>query len=834
MRFLASAAVAAWMVAVGPIVCLGQVEDGRREADRFFESQVRPLFVERCVKCHGPEQQKGGLRLDVPDAVRVGGDSGPPVEPGHPDESLLIEAIHYDGLKMPPTGRLSEPEIQVLERWVAEGAHWPSRGAETGGMIAIRMGGAEFSEAERAWWAFQPVRRSELPDLARRAWGHGAIDRFVGASLESAGLTPAAEADRRTLIRRLSFDLTGLPPAPEEVARFEADESPGAYERLVDAMLASPRYGERWGRHWLDLVRYAETDGYKADAYRPEAWRYRDWVIDALNGDMPYDRFLTEQLAGDELDPGDPRLRVATSFLRLWAFEYNQRDVEGQWANILNDMTDVTADVVLGLGMGCARCHDHKFDPIRQEDYFRLQAFFAPMIPRDDLVVADAASERDRIVRESAWHLLTADLRSEIAEIERPYARKAASDALAKFQPHLKAILAKPPGERSPRERQIAYFMERQLVEEFGKIDDLVKGKDKDLRDGLKRRLARYDAYRPPSPARALTATDVGAEAPEVVIPGDRKGQPVAPGYLSILEPETAEIGRPAAGSASTGRRLTLARWLTSRDHPLVPRVIVNRLWQYHFGRGLVATASDFGTLGELPSHPELLDWLAAELVDGGWSLKHLHRAIVLSATYRQGRANPAMAVAARRIDPENRLLWERQPRRLEAEPLRDAMLWASGELQALGHVPDAPALAPRRSIYTRLSRNQPDGFLSVFDGPDGSSSLPLRNVTTTATQALLLVNGAWTLDRAGRFAARLEAERPGSFVERVERGFWLALARPPTRDELIESVAFVKQQAKTFEAEPGGTRAPAEVQRAALLDFCHALLNTNAFLYVD
>jgi hypothetical protein len=819
---------------LGSVLLPCQAQDDPRDADRFFESQVRPLLVERCVKCHGPEEQKGGLRLDVPDAVRLGGDSGPPVEPGHPAESLLIEAIHYEGLKMPPTGRLAEREIKVLERWVAEGANWPSHGLEPGAAATGRSHGAEFTDAERSWWAFQPAQRAQPPPVRSTGGIRNEIDLFIQAKLEANGLEAAPEADGRTLIRRLSFDLTGLPPAPDEVAAFEANPSADAYERLVDKLLASPRYGERWGRHWLDLVRYAETDGYKADAHRPEAWRYRDWVIDALNADTPYDRFITEQLAGDELDPGDPRLRVATSFLRLWAFEFNQRDVEGQWTNILNDMTDITGDVFLGLGMGCARCHDHKFDPIRQEDYYRLQAFFAPMIPRDDLPVADAASERDRIVREAAWSVMTADIRAELAALERPYVKKSAEGALAKFQPHLKDVLAKAPEDRSPRERLLAYFMERQLVEEFGKLDDLVKGKDKDLRDSLKRQLATFERYRPPVPPRALTATDVGDEAPEVVIPGDRKKRPIAPAFLSILGSETADPESGSYDEPTTGRRLALARWLTRADNPLVARVIVNRLWQYHFGKGLVATTSDFGTLGEVPSHPELLDWLARELVDNGWSLKALHRAMVLSATYRQGRADAAAREIAHAIDPDHRLLWEREPRRLEAEPLRDAMLWTSGELEALGHMADAPADKPRRSIYTRQGRNQPDFFLSAFDGPDGSSSLPQRNVTTTPTQALLLVNGPWTLDRAHQFAARLQHERPEALVDRVEHAFWLTLSRPPTRDELVESVQFLMRQSARFESEPGATRAPAQARHEALFDFCHALLNANAFLYVD
>jgi mono/diheme cytochrome c family protein len=811
-------------------------DDAAREAERFFEAEVRPLLAKNCVKCHGADQQKGGLRLDSRDALLAGGDSGPVVEPGHPEESPLIEAVHYDGLKMPPTGRLDADQVRVLERWVSLGAPWPSDGHAVAGPVRDGTSrGGRIDDEARAWWAFQPLARPEPPAVGDAAWPRNPIDRFILARLEGAGLAPAPEADRRTLIRRLTFDLHGLPPSPEVVEAFVADERPDAYERLVDRLLASPRYGERWARHWLDLVRFAESDGYRQDAFRPEAWRYRDWVIAAFNADMPYDRFVIEQLAGDELAPDDPALRIPTAFLRLWPYEFNQRDVPGQWATILNDLTDVTGDVFLGTGLACARCHDHKFDPILQRDYYRIQAFFTPLLPRDDLPLGPADEVADYHVRNAAWALRTADLREQIAAIERPHRQAAQAEAFAKFQPGLQAILRKPAAERSDAERQLAYLMERQLVEEFGKIDGRIKGDEKKRYDALTKQLAAFDALKPPEPPRAFTATDVSPEPPPTVIPGDRSGTEVEPGYLAVLDERPAVVETPAPGSRTSGRRLTLARWLTRPDHPLTTRVIANRLWQYHFGRGLSATPSDFGHLGEAPSHPELLDWLANELVTHDWRLKDIHRLIVTSAAYRQGLADAIAAAAGHGVDPENRLLWQRAPRRLDAESIRDALLAASGELASFPGGPSVGADTPRRTIFTRQLRNSLDPLLDAFDAPDGSASTPARNQTTTPVQALRLVNGRWALARAERFADRLERECPGDSGGQVERAYGLALGRRPEAGERREALRFLDEQAALARgAACDEAPTPSEAAHAALVDFAHALLLSNGFLYVD
>ncbi len=682
-------------LALGLAVPLAQAAD-ELAPERFFELNVRPVLAEHCQKCHGSETQKGGLRLDSRVSALEGGDSGPAVVPGKLDESLLVEAVHHDGLRMPPKTRLESDQIQVLERWVEMGAPWP----DSAGSTPTRPT-AEFTAEDRAWWAFQPLKRPEPPIVSRQVWNQNPIDAFILAKLEENALEPAPEADRATLIRRLSFDLLGLPPSPEEVQDFVDDSAPDAYERLVDRMLESPQYGERLARLWLDLVRYAESDGYKADYDRPEAWRYRDYVVRSFNQDKPYDRFLTEQLAGDEIDPDDPELRTATQYLRLWPYEYNQRDVWNQRQIILNDITDVTADVVLGLGFACARCHNHKFDPILQRDYFRLQAFFTPLLPRDDLPLDTVEHERDRRVETAAWELMTAEIREEIGRIEAPHRAQARKDAIAKYPAETKAVILKDPSERSPLERQIAYLAERQILEEFTKIDTRIKGDERKRYDELQKQLATFDRYKPKEPPPAFTATDVGPEAPDTVIPGDRRGEPIEPGFLTLLEPGPASIETPAPDSHSTGRRLTLARWITKPDHPLTSRVMVNRIWQKHFGTGLVATSSDFGRLGEPPSHPELLDWLAVQFVQEGWSLKTLTRRIVTSQTYRQASArSPEALESALRIDPENRLLWHRQVTRLDAEQVRDAMLSASGELEARKGGPSADGSKPRRSLY--------------------------------------------------------------------------------------------------------------------------------------
>jgi mono/diheme cytochrome c family protein len=798
---------------------------------RFFENKVRPLLAEKCYACHGPEKQKGGLRLDSRAALLKGGENGAAVVAGKPDESLLVDAVNYAGPEMPPSGKLDPSEIDTLTRWIAVGAPWPDRAAPM-------PRGKTISRADRAHWSLQPLRtvqeaeRAGAGDLAAghswSDWPKTAIDRFILKDLLEKGLTPSAEAARQTLIRRATFDLTGLPPTPAEVDDFVQDPAPDAYERLVDRLLSSPRYGQRWARHWLDLVRYAESDGHRQDAYRPDAWRYRDYVVRSFNRDKPYDRFVTEQLAGDELAPGDLELRLAVGYLRLGTYEFNQRDVRGQRADILNDITDVTGEVFLGLSIGCARCHDHKFDPISQKDYYRLQAFFTPLLPRDDLPLATPAecAEHDR--RQADWERATTEIRRQIARIEEPYRHRAAAGAIAKFQDEIKAILAKPVSAQTPLEIQLAALASRQVSLEYDR-EPALKGQDESRRNELKKQLIRFQERKPAPLARVLTVTDVGPDSPATTIPGKSDARPIEAGFLSVLDPAPASVELPPGAPSSTGRRLALARWLCRADNPLTARVMVNRVWQAHFGVGLVATSSDFGHLGEAPSHPELLDWLAREFVGGGWQLKRLHRLIMTSAVYRQSAEFDQSAdEPGRRVDPSNRLLSKRTVLRLDAEELRDLMLTVSGEMEGTLGGPSVTSDRPRRAIDTKVIRNSQDALLDAFDAPSGYLSVGRRNTTTTPTQALLLLNGDWTLARARAFARRLDRTTSRTAAERITLAYRLAYGREPEAEERNQALAFLDAQARRMSA---GTSRP---DLEALVDFCHVLLNSSELLYVD
>ena len=788
------------------------------EQKKFFEEKIRPILVANCFKCHSDKEQKGNLRLDSAEAAMAGGESGAVIVPGKPEESLLVEAINYQSLEMPPDGKLGEEAIAALTEWVRLGAPFPGHGGAGGGP-ALRTGKNKITDEDRGWWAFQPVKDLSLPPVEGDDRSRTLIDQFLLARADSQAGSQRHEADKRTLLRRLSFDLVGLPPTIEDVETFTTDASPDAYERLADRLLASPRFGERWARHWLDLVRYAESDGYKADAYRPHAWRYRDYVIRSLNADKPYDRFMAEQIAGDELAPHDPDALIATGYYRVGIYEYNQRDVRTQWSVILSDITDVTADVFLGMGISCARCHDHKFDPLLQKDYYRLQAFFAPIIQRDDVPAATPEQIADYQRRLAAWEEKTAAIRRELDELERQPIENAANAFIAKFPDDIESYFTK--SERAPLEEQLRRLASRQIVEEGGKIDFTKKLKDEKLArwKELKEQLAKFDADKPAPLPEAMMVSDVSHIPPPVTIPGKRDAEEILPGILSVLDEGPLNYQTPATTSHSTGRRSALAQWLGSVENPLTPRVMVNRLWQYHFGRGLVESSSDFGRLGQPPSHPELLDHLAAEFVRGGWEMKRMHRRIVASAAYRQASVqSPKSKVQSQDDTPQSEFRNPQStPRRLDAEQIRDAALAATGELDGRSGGEGSAWETTRRSIYLKVLRNKRDAVLDVFDVPDGSSSTPQRNVTTTPTQSLLMINGPWMLERARSLAARIErdAKQP---ADQVSLAYRLVFARMPTAEEEADAVAFVSGQ------QP----------RERLADLCHVLLNSNEFIYVD
>ncbi|MGE3780554.1 MAG: DUF1553 domain-containing protein, partial [Pirellulaceae bacterium] len=521
-----------------------------------------------------------------------------------------------------------------------------------------------------------------------------------------------------------------------------------------------------------------------------------------------------EQLAGDELPEITLDALAATSYLRHWTYEYNQRDVRTQWNNILNDVTDVTAEVFLGLSVGCARCHDHKFDPIPRKDYYRLQAFFAPLLPRDDIPFL-AGPERNRYETElEAWEQQASGIRREMAQLEESLRERAADVAINKFPPDIRPMIRKPPSERTPFEHQLAELAGRQIIEELAKLDAGAKLKGAELErwKALKQQLTELEKQRPATPPFAFTVTDVGPEGPHPAIPSDRSQQPIPPGFLSVLDPGEAKI--TPISSHSTGRRTALAEWIASPHNPLTPRVLVNRVWQYHFGQGIVPTSSDFGHMGDAPTHPELLDWLAKWYVDQGWRLKPLHRLIVRSSAYRQSSLVPPRAdgdgitdatqgdpgllgasLDPLMVDPENKLLWHMPVRRLDAEQIRDASLAVSGELDETRGGPSVEASKPRRTIYTKVIRNTRDPLLDVFDAPDNFNSTSSRNVTTTPTQALLMINGPWMLQRAQSLALRLHRECGQDPRERIERAFRLAIGRDPDSTELAAATEFLGRE---------------------------------------
>jgi len=767
-----------------------------RDQIEFYEKGVQPLLAENCYKCHSHQSDKikGGFVLDSRDALLKGGETGPAIVPGEPDKSLLIKAVRHvdEDLQMPPKKKLAEEQIALLEKWVKMGAPYSDK------MVAQTAPpkSRKITDEDRKWWAFQKVRAVTIPEVNDAGWARNPVDKFVFARLQTAGLKPAREADKRVLIRRAYFDVLGLPPTAEQVEGFVGDGSPGAYEKLIDGVLQNPAYGEKWARHWLDLVRFAESDGYKSDSFRPGAWRYRDYVIRSLNEDKPYDRFLMEQLAADELWPNDPDTLIGVSYLRLWIYEYNQRNVKAQWASILNDITDVTGDAFLGLGMQCARCHDHKFDPILQKDYYRLQGFFAAILPLEDAPLATAEAMHEYRVQRVKWEEKTADIRGQIEVLERPAREKSEKAVVDKLPKEIQEIMRMPASDRTPYEQQIRDLAYRQVTEEEDKLDGKYKNQEK--LDELKKALAGYDEFKPKPLPSGLLVKDVGPKAPPVTIPKDKSQTPIEPGFLTLLDEAPAKIEPPISNPQSTGRRTSLARWIADPANPLTARVAINRVWQRHFGRGIVATSSDFGHLGEPPSHPELLDWLANYFVEHHWSLKEMHRLILTSATYRQSAtlADARQTERAALVDPDNHLLWRQNLRRLESDQIRDAMLWVSGELDAKPAGPSVDASKPRRTVYTKWLRNSRDPLLDAFDPPDPYASTAQRNVTTTPMQSLVMINGPYVLQRAQELAGRIQKLGLTREEDLVSAAYRLAWARNPSGEEKTRGKAFLVEQA--------------------------------------
>jgi mono/diheme cytochrome c family protein len=767
-----------------------------------YTSQIKPILTEHCVTCHGAAKPRGGLRLDTAAAAMAGGKGGPAVLPGRGALSPLIEALRGDGatdrmpLNRPP---LSSAEIKLIETWIDQGAN--AKPGEKPGVPPAKV-----------HWAFVSPSRPAVPKVARKGWARNPIDCFIQARLEEAGLSPSAEADRRTLIRRLSLDLTGLPASPEEVDAFFNDDGPGAADRVVDRLLGSPHFGERWARLWLDQARYADSNGFNIDAPR-SIWKYRDWVIAAINSGMAFDRFATLQLAGDLLPGDDFAPRIATGFHRNTLI--NQEggiDVEQFRVESIVDRVNTTGTVFLGLTVGCAQCHDHKYDPISQREYYQLYAFFNN-VDEPELEIATA---RELDMRRKA--------RAEIDALHRAVAKKYADlderEQRWEKTVNLEFTQAQEADVRlafdSPREKR-SKAQCRALIE-------LMMASEADFRAEYEA-LLKLRAAEPKFVATMVVSEHKGRPRPSHIhLGGDftRKGDRIEPGVPRVLP------GLANQSPSTPADRLDLARWLVDRRNPLSARVVVNRIWQVYFGRGLVETDNDFGTQGSYPSHPELLDWLACELMDCGWSEKPIHRLIAGSRAYRQASVHRS---DGQTMDPDNRLLWRQSRLRLDAELIRDAALACSGLLtrkvggpsvfppqpdgvMTLGQMkrPWVADVGPdrfRRGLYTFFWRATPNAFLTTFDAPGGVQTCTRRLRSNTPLQALTLLNDPASFEIAQGLAARILAERPAPATDRdrLERAFQLCLGRPASPSELETLEKLLEQE----RAEP----VPAEKHRA-------------------
>ena len=855
-----------------------------------FTDHIRPIMERSCWNCHGEAAQLSDLDLSSREGALEGGTKGPAIVPGRAEDSRLFRMVAgLDQPAMPMSGDLlSDTELAAVRTWIDEGAHWDAGEVTAADDALAALENDALPPGARDYWAFRHPEQTPVP--ASREFDHP-VDRFLEASRKDAGLTAAPRADRLTLLRRAYLDLIGLPPTPGQVQEFLADTERGAWERLIDKLLDSPHYGERWGRHWMDVARYADTDGFEQDYVRPNAWRYRDYIIDAFNDDKPYNQFLREQFAGDELDHVTDETRIATGFLRSGPrVNFREKDNPERRHDYLDDMLATVGRGVLGMTVHCARCHDHKFDPILQKDYYSMQASIFgyveidyPLLDRDE---ADAYFAAMREIDERQQ-----PLRDKVDEIETPYREELRATMIReRFPENVQAAAFKPEAERTRGEQLLATQV-LTINPPRAQVAAALTPEDKARVDELSARIAALEDERPPAPAMAHIVTDgdyrfapdgpgdqvIGCPEcrtpPEVdgtylyeeggsayqappnyfLIRGDpfSPGSPMSPGFLTAAtygDPPT-EIPRP--DGRTSGRRLALAEWIASRDNPLTARVMANRIWHHHFGRGIVRTLDNLGRMGDAPTHPELLDWLAVEFMDRGWSIKEMHRLLMTSEAYRM--ASSFRHGASADADPENNLLWHYRGQRLEAEILRDAIMTVSGGIDltvggpaVFPHIPadilfqsdgkgfwcgSPPAgrriTAPstglwceepdrpevwRRSVYVFRRRSLGFPFFDTFDLPDQNQTAAARNVSTVSTQALTLMNNPFVLNQAELFAARLEREAPGDLDAQIDLAYLIALTREPS--DLEREIA----------------RGLATEQ--SLVDFTHVMMNLNEFLY--
>jgi hypothetical protein len=824
-----------------------------------FDRDIRPILVARCLNCHGEKKQSGGLRLDAKSSAMRGGRGGPVIVAGKATESLLYQRVTApnDDQRMPPTGeRLSLAEVSALKTWIDAGAVWPEGDSRDGWLSGGTTHARSDQRNDRSQhWAWRPIKRPAVPRVSsaiiRKQWpqsstsnGRNPIDLFIAAQLAQAGLKMSPEADRRTLIRRLSFDLLGLPPTPERVRVFVNDGDPQAYEKLVDEMLQSPRYGERWARHWLDVVHYGDTHGYDKDKPRPNAWPYRDYVIRALNEDKPYARFVEEQIAGDALYPGSRDGVIALGFIAAgpWDFighaELPETKTDGKIARHIDrdDMVANTMGTFTSVTVHCAQCHNHKFDPISQDDYYSLQAVFSALDRADKKYFPDPAMTEQ-------FNQLDGR-RREISERKRVIesnAAKRADGAVVKLDALIAEAAKKPDGAGELAELKLKRAQT---------VDAAMKPETRVERDAINAELVHLNGKLSifPKPEVVFAGTvyygtgdfrgtgaDGGKPRRIYLLARGQVTTPVrevGPGALSMFSFQPARFALPKDAPESA-RRAALARWITDPQNPLTWRSIVNRVWQYHFGVGLVATPNDFGLNGAAPSHPELLDYLASEFRDDGGSLKKLHKLIVMSATYRQSSTgNPR----AEKVDANNTMLWRQNRRKLEAEAVRDSVLAVTGKLDLTMGGPgwqdfviERPEHSPhyeygladpgdkrtwRRSIYRFIVRSQTQPWMTALDCADPSMRVDRRNESISPLQALALLNNGFMVTQALHFAERLQKERPSDLARQIERAHHLTLGRAPTAAERKISIAFARSY--------------------GLPNLCRALLNLNEFAFAD
>lgn len=847
---------ATWLSIVGPVASAAEPPT---EGLAFFEREIRPLLSVHCDKCHGEGKSKGGLSLAGRATLLVGGESGPAVDLEHPEKSLLLEALNYTGLEMPPSGKLKPAEIAVFEKWIRLGAPMP----EGPPPVKTGHGVPQVNDETKNHWAFRRIERPAIPDVEQRGWVTNPIDAFILSKLEAADLAPNLPAAPQQLIRRLHYDLVGLPPSAKLVELFVSDPSPISYAKIAKDLLDAPQHGEHYARYWLDLVRYGETNSYERDDPKPFVWRYRDYVINFFNSERGYDEFVREQLAGDELSArrrliranpttdetgtenlasgrkgasslSDAELLIATGYYRLGLWDDEPVDQQAAFFDGLDDLVSTTSQSFLALTLNCARCHDHKLDPLPQADYYRFAAFFRnirhygrrsheSVLEASVRSIATPEEEQAFAAEKQAWEARVRALREQLDAVE------------VRVKPHLKG------GEKDDFERD----SERLRVIRAHR-DDVYTAEEIEAYARVRKEWTDLRNRPPRSAQQALCVTENGPQAPptHILIRGSAQaeGDVVEPAFPAVLSPPQPDI-EPLRDT--TGRRTALAEWLVSRENPLTARVIANRMWQWHFGRGLVESANDFGLQGTPPTHPELLDWLAAELMDHGWSLRHLHRLILSSSTYRMSSAPRAEALA---IDPENRLFWRFDMRRLRAEEVRDSILAVNGSLNlskmygpsiypfiekevlagqsqpGRGWGQSSPEDVNRRSIYIHIKRSLAVPLLANFDVAEADVTCPVRFATTQPTQALTMLNSAFLQEQSAKFARSLQEAAAGNPTGQLALGLRRVLQREPTVAEI--------QRAQTLWTSL--ERDHQLTSDAALKYVCLALLNLNEFVYLD